>query len=280
MIRFIFRSIVFYKRSHLVVMLAVAVSTAVIGGALIVGDSVRASLREMTLSRLGGISQILHSPRFVREQLADDLSKSDLDGSKKSHAAPALLLPGSVEKKTAEGQLRRASSVSILGLRPTDWSMLNVNDVPAPGESGIVLGFRTATELNAATGDSVSVWVELPSSIPRDSLMGEREDLNLELVLTVEGILPETAGASRFSLQPAQQLPYNAFVSLATFQQRLNLDAREASQRNPISRPARVNTILVGSDQRPSDRDVQSATALANLMLTTPRVCNNTFRNR
>ena len=247
-------------------MLAVAVSTAVIGGALIVGDSVRASLREMTLSRLGGISQILHSPRFVREQLADDLSKSDLDGSKKSHAAPALLLPGSVEKKTAEGQLRRASSVSILGLRPTDWSMLNVNDVPAPGESGIVLGFRTATELNAATGDSVSVWVELPSSIPRDSLMGEREDLNLELVLTVEGILPETAGASRFSLQPAQQLPYNAFVSLATFQQRLNLDAREASQRNPISRPARVNTILVGSDQRPSDRDVQSATALANLM--------------
>ena len=53
-------------------MLAVAVSTAVIGGSLIVGDSVRASLRQMTLSRLGGISHILHSPRFVREQLADE----------------------------------------------------------------------------------------------------------------------------------------------------------------------------------------------------------------
>ena len=79
MIQFILRSILFYRRSHLVVMLAVAVSTAVIGGSLIVGDSVRASLRQMTLSRLGGISHILHSPRFVREQLADDLSKSELD---------------------------------------------------------------------------------------------------------------------------------------------------------------------------------------------------------
>ena len=266
MIRFILRSIVFYQRSHFVVMLAVAVSTAVIGGALIVGDSVRASLREMTLSRLGGVSQILHSPRFVREELADDLTRSGLDGLKTSHAAPALLLPGSVEKKTAEGQLRRASSVSIVGMRPADWSMLNVGDVSAPKETGIVLGFRTATELNAAVGDSVSVWVELPSSIPRDSLMGERENLNLELVLTVEGILRETAGASRFSLQPAQQLPYNAFVSLETFQQRLNLDAREASRRNPVVRPARVNTILVGSDQRPADSDVNSSSALAKLM--------------
>jgi putative ABC transport system permease protein len=138
--------------------------------------------------------------------------------------------------------------------------------VAAPQESGIVLGFRTATELDAAVGDSVSVWVELPSTIPRDSLMGERENLNLEMVLTVEGILPETAGASRFSLQPAQQLPYNAFVSLATFQQRLNLDAREASRRNPIARPARVNTILVGSDQRPSESDVNSNAALTTLM--------------
>ena len=266
MIRFILRSILFYQRSHLVVMMAVAVSTAVIGGALIVGDSVRASLREMTLSRLGGITQILHSPRFVREELADDLSKSGLDALSTSHAAPALLLPGSVEKKTAEGQLRRASSVSILGLRPSDWSLLNVDDVPAPQDSGIVLGFRTATELDTAVGDSVSVWVELPSSIPRDSLMGERENLNLEIVLTVEGILPETAGASRFSLQPAQQLPYTAFVSLATFQQRLNLEAREASRRNPIARPARVNTILVGSDQRPSQSDLKSKSALANLM--------------
>ncbi|MEI6539631.1 MAG: hypothetical protein WCO86_08915, partial [Planctomycetota bacterium] len=268
MINFILRSMLFYRRSHLVVMMAVAVSTAVIGGSLIVGDSVRASLRQMTLSRLGGISHVLHSPRFVREQLAEELSKSSVPLVKTSHTAPGLLFPGSVEKKTADGQLRRAASVSILGLRESDWAMFDSRDVAAPKDSGIVLGFRTAIELSAVVGDSVSVWVELPSSIPRDSLLGERENISLEMVLTVEGVLPESAGASRFSLQPAQQLPYNAFVSLSTFQQRLNLEALEASRRNPVARPARINTILVGSDQRSAGSDIRSDTALAALMKT------------
>lgn len=247
-------------------MLAVAVSTAVIGGSLIVGDSVRVSLRQMTLHRLGGISHILHSPRFVREALADELAKSDQDSWKTPHAAPCLLLPGSVEKKTADGQLRRATSVTILGLRATDWTLLDGADVAAPQESGIVLGFRTATELNAVVGDTVSVWVELPSSIPRDSLLGERENISLEMVLTVEGVLPESAGASRFSLQSAQQLPYNAFVSLPTVQQRLNLEAREASRRSAIARPARVNTILVGGNQRPAESDLRSDAVLETLI--------------
>jgi len=268
MIRFILRSILYYRRTHLVVMLAVAVSTAVIGGSLIVGDSVRGSLRQMTLSRLGGITHVLHSPRFVREKLADEINISEIDSLRESHAAAGLLLPGSVEKKTDAGELRRASSVSILGLRAADWTMLDTSDVKPPTDAGIVLGYRTATELNAAVGDSVSVWVERPSSIPRDSLLGEREDITLEMVLTVEGVLPENAGASRFSLQPAQQLPYNAFVSLATFQQRLNLQELVPTLRNPLARPARVNTILVGSDQRPDPRAVRSTSALTSLMKT------------
>jgi ABC-type lipoprotein release transport system permease subunit len=268
MIRFILRSILHYRRSHLVVMLAVAVSTAVIGGSLIVGDSVRGSLRQMTLSRLGGITHVLHSPRFVREKLADEVRLGEIESLRESHAAPGLLLTGSVEKKTDAGDLRRASSVSILGLRAADWTMLNTADVKPPTDAGIVLGYRTATELNAVVGDNVSVWVERPSSIPRDSLLGEREDITLEMVLAVEGVFPENAGASRFSLQPAQQLPYNAFVSLATFQQRLNLQELVPTRRNPLSRPARVNTILVGGVQRPDPRAVRSTSLLTTLMKT------------
>lgn len=266
MFRFTLRSILYYRRSHVVVMLAVAVATAVIGGSLIVGDSVRASLRQMTMGRLGGITQVLHSPRFVREELANDISAAASESLKGSHAAPAMLLPGSVEKKTTTGELRRAASVTIVGLRAADWSMLDSLDVSAPSDSGIVLGYKTATELNAAVGDSVSVWMELPSSIPRDSLLGEREETSIEIVLNVEGVLSEHAGASRFSLQPAQQLPYNAFVSLATFQQRLNLEERVASRRNPIARPGRINTILVGSDKRTDPAKIGSSDQLTRLL--------------
>ena len=289
MLRFILRSIIHYRRSHFVVMLAVAISTAVIGGAWIIGDSVRASLRQMTLSRLGGITHVLNSPRFVREKLADEISETLKSAEVKSlrsvHAAPAMLLLASVEKKTDSGELRRAASVTVLGLKPADWGMLDSaasgessaesqadplaaagGAVNPPTDAGIVLGYKTATELGAVVGDSVSIWVELPSSIPRDSLLGEREETTIEIVLTVEAVLQESAGASRFSLLPAQQLPYNAFVSLATFQQRLNLEELVPSQRNPIARPGRVNTILIGGDQRPDSSTVKSASGLMQLM--------------
>lgn len=250
------------------VMMAVAVSAAVIGGALIVGDSVRASLRHMTLSRLGAITHVLHSPRFVRQQLAEDLNALGSTRAAGLIARPALMLKGSVEKKSSDGSLRRATEVGLTGIRPDTWEMFETQDVKAPSDGGLVLGYRTAKELQANPGDEVSVWVELPSSIPRDSLLGERENVAVEIVLKVEGVLPESAGASRFSLQPAQQLPHNAFLSLATFQQRLNLEELEATRRNPNSRPGRVNTVLIGTAAPTAESELRRSAQLASLMST------------
>lgn len=243
MFRLLLNSLFWHRRTHLLVLLAVAVSTAVIGGSLIVGDSVRGSLRQMTLSRLGGISHALNSPLFFREALAKDLAARE-------HAAPitapALLLNGSVERRDTTGTLHRATGVSLVGIAAEHWPLLQTAGLAAPPADGLVLGWRTAQELHANPGDSLSIWVELPSSIPRDSLLGERENLSVEIVLPVAGILPETAGASRFSLRPSQQLPHNVFLSLATFQQRLNLQELQATRRNPVARPGRINTLLFG----------------------------------
>ncbi|MFO0979914.1 MAG: FtsX-like permease family protein [Planctomycetaceae bacterium] len=266
MMRLILRSLFWHLRTHLMVMLAVAVSTAVIGGALIVGDSVRASLRHMTLSRLGSISHVLHSPRFVRQQLASDLNSLESTKAAGLEVHPALMLTGSVEKKSADGSLRRATEVGLTGISSDAWKLFESDAVKAPSDQGLVLGYRTATELQATTGDEVSVWVELPSSIPRDSLLGERENVSVEIVLKIEGVLPESAGATRFSLQPAQQLPHNAFLSLSTFQQRLNLEEREATRRNPIARPGRVNTLLIGTSTPVDSDELRRTAQLASLM--------------
>ena len=69
------RSLRFYTRSHLAVLLGATVASAVLIGALVVGDSVRASLHALALSRLGTINVALASnDRFFREQLGDDLA--------------------------------------------------------------------------------------------------------------------------------------------------------------------------------------------------------------
>ena len=57
--QFLFRSLAFHWRMHLAVALGVAAATAVLTGALLVGDSVRGSLRHLALDRLGKIEQIL-----------------------------------------------------------------------------------------------------------------------------------------------------------------------------------------------------------------------------
>ena len=54
-------------------MLGVAVAVAVLAGALLVGASVRESLRQIALGRLGATDVVVTSPTFFRTALADDL---------------------------------------------------------------------------------------------------------------------------------------------------------------------------------------------------------------
>ncbi len=251
-----------YRRINFVVMLAVAISTAVIGGSLIVGDSVRFSLQRMTQQRLGQITHVLHSPRFFRQQLAEDIARDDswqptttdvaagslVDGTV---CTPAILLTGSIEHTTGDGSLRRAGSVTLLSVNEPGWALLENSGIKVPEDREIVLGFRTAQELQVTEGDQVTVWAEIPASIPRDSLLGERSETTTEIVLTVSAVIPESTGASRFDLNPGQQLPYNAFLSLNTMQERLGLEEVQVSRRNPVAKPARVNTMLVGFPELP-----------------------------
>ncbi len=257
MLSYVLNGVWHYRRTNVVVLVAVAISTAVIGGSLIVGDSVRFSLRRMTQQRLGQITHVMNSPRFFRQALVAEMSEvagivgtpedsADAQVIESRHLAPAILLTGSVEATISERRLRRAGSVTLLGVDESAWQLLENGGIRTPQNREIVLGFRTAQELQVDKGDEVSIWVEVPASIPRDSLLGERDDLHVEMVLTVSAVVPETVGASRFDLNPGQQLPYNAFLPLATLQERLGLQSVEASRRNPVAKPGKVNCILAG----------------------------------
>ena len=67
------RSLIHYGRLNLAVVLGAAVAATVLCGALLVGDSMRGSLRDLALDRLGRIDTVLVSERFLRDELAGDL---------------------------------------------------------------------------------------------------------------------------------------------------------------------------------------------------------------
>ena len=70
-LQLVLRGLLFYWRTHVAVVLGVATAVAVLAGALLVGDSVRGSLRELVVERLGRTDQVVASATFFREPLAD-----------------------------------------------------------------------------------------------------------------------------------------------------------------------------------------------------------------
>jgi hypothetical protein len=252
--RLLLQSLRHYWRTNLAVLLGVVAATAVIGGALIVGDSVRASLTRMSLDRLGRVDYALTGPRFFREELVQDLGETGVD------VAPAIVLAGSLsrESKTPGEHTRsvtRAGHVDIYAVDDRFWNLTAHGPLALPAGTSIVLNTRSAEALGAGVGDEVSLIVELPAAIPRDALLGDRNETVTELVLTVSGIADETTTQGRFGLNPSQQLPLNAFVSLcpvcgphrgtpwsnplASMRSSRDRNGRQAGARTPTATPAR-----------------------------------------
>ena len=73
------RNLSYYWRTNLAVVFGVAIAVAVLAGALLVGDSVRASLRDLVLHRLGKTDYVISTSEFFREQLEGDFRRASLD---------------------------------------------------------------------------------------------------------------------------------------------------------------------------------------------------------
>ena len=246
----ILRSVRHYWRTNIALILGVVIGTAVIGGALIVGDSVRDSLATMTRKRLGKVEFALTSHRFFREQLVASLQqtsrKSPVHGWLKY--APAVWLNGSLNTSTG-GQESRAirftSNVNVIGVDERLWSLLETGGVERPKPGEIVINSRIGSELAVEAGGEIELNVEIPSAVPRETLLGERDEVAQNVGVTVAGVLADEDGASRFDINPAQQLPLTVFVDLDFLQELVGIDEVRPSRRNPTAKPARVNSIFV-----------------------------------
>lgn len=260
----VLRNLRHYWITNLAVIAAVIAGTAVIGGALVVGDSVRGSLRQMSLDRLGRIDDVLTGMRFFREDLAQELAARPAIQERFSTIAPSLMVGGTF-LATHGDTSRRAGGVQVFGTDERFWGLLEHGDVPVPRERDVVLNARLAGHLGVKTGDSVSLLIPVPSTIPRESLLGKREGEFHEIPLTVSAVLDEASGAGRLTLNPTQQLPFNAFVPISAVQDGMGLEKIDRSRRNPTGTPARVNA-LFASARSPADQTGASAADAAKLL--------------
>ena len=234
--RFVLQSLAYHRRMNAAVGLGVLVGTAVLTGALLVGDSVRGSLEALTLDRLGNVDDALVTDRFFRMKLADELAERIKQDAPAAHIWPVMLLQGSV---TNPDNGARASQVSLLGGTEGLWQAIDPEldkaAMPGPAFGEVVLNEPLAAELQVQVGQEVLVRLPSPSDVPRDSPLGKKTETVTSRRLRVSAILP-AKGLGAFGLRPNQRLPKNAFLNLATLQ-----DATEQKDK--------VNTLLATSVQ-------------------------------
>ncbi|MPZ18142.1 MAG: FtsX-like permease family protein [Luteitalea sp.] len=228
------RAFVYYRQTNAAVVLGMACAVAVLSGALLVGESVRESLRELSVGRLGQTDLLVTSERFFREQLATDV---DPQGAV---AVPVVVVDGLVSDERSE---QRSSRVEVFGVDRRFWRFHGV-EAPALDASDAWVSPGLARELALVQDDPLLIRTRKPSAIPGEFLHGRRDEVGRTMRMRAAGIL-ERAQLGEFSLKPQQDDVRAVFLPL----ERLQRD---------LEQQGRVNAILINCPE-PSESSADCA---------------------
>lgn len=203
-------SLRYYAATNALVVLGVAVAVAVLAGALLVGASVRESLKQLALGRLGNADTVISSPTFFRTALADAIPGT----------APLIVAGGAVSHDESK---RSAGRVMVYGIDDRFGQFQGV-PLSISGRDALI-SEALATELGAKAGDSITLRVAKPTDIPLSSLQGRREITGQRIRLTVARVL-DRASMGEFSLAPTQGAVFSVFVPMPRLQRDLALGPR------------------------------------------------------
>ncbi|MFN7953594.1 MAG: ABC transporter permease [bacterium] len=219
--RLILRALVHHRRTHLGIGAGVAVAAAILVGALAVGDSLRASLEEQALRRVGRVRWAMHTgDRPFTDELAARLSEALATSDEPATAA--LSIEGVA---IADGGRRRAPEVRVLGIDPSFWALGGVAPRGPRAADGAVINRELAAALAVAAGDELLLRVAKPSALPRDVPLASDDEASVTLRVTVEEVI-DGASFGDFDLAAAPTAPRNVFVDRRLLQRRVGLVGR------------------------------------------------------
>ena len=221
------RTLIHHWRMHGAVIAGAAVATAVLTGALLVGDSVRGSLRDLTLERLGGVDQALAGQRFFRPQLADELADGAAFQEDFTSIAPAILLQGSTQHASSRA---RASDVALVGTGERFLDLFQAADLaPLLAADGIfppaVINHALAEALDAKVGEDLLFSLRRVSEVPEGSLLSRKDTGNVvgKVRMRIAAIIPDS-GLGQFSLTTHQGTAFTVFIDRRRLAKALDQD--------------------------------------------------------
>ena len=229
--RLVSRNLAYYWRTNLAVLAGVGAAVAVFSGAMLVGESVRSSLRDLILERLGSADYALSADRMFREDLANRIASNPEFQRDFKAVCPIVLLQGAlIHEKSG----LRAHDVNVYGVDERFWTFHDRPHLKAPEGREALVGEPLARETSAQVGDTLLLRIEKQEAVPGESLFGRRDDVGRTLRLTCREILP-SGQLSEFSLRPGQGSVFSMYVPL----KRIQADLQQTEGANTLLISAR-----------------------------------------
>ncbi len=214
LLKFIIKSLSFYKRQHFAVFLGTIISTAVLTGSLIIGDSVKLSLRKFVDTRLGKIEYALFTgDRFVRTDLAYSIAK-ELN----IKTTPIILVNGIAINSDNNS---RINNVQILGIDSSFWNLSNIVMQEIDDDEAII-SKNTAEKLKLKIGDEILIRVRNAELIPLNAPFVSEGEPSVSIRVKIKKIANSNE-LGRFNLKSNQVAPYNIFLSYSLISKKLEL---------------------------------------------------------
>ena len=237
--RFIRNNLSYYWKKNLLFAMGIAISAAVLTGALIVGDSVDYSLNRIVDHRLGEVTHVLKAgDRYFTRELTTKV------GAQLNVPVSSILLQEGIA--VADGGQKRINQIQVLGVDHAFDQMAGL-EYYYSGLSGdsIIISRNLANRLNLSAGEEVLLRIQKASLIP----------LNAPFVSDAESVVPFRAvikdiadeeELGRFSLKVSQTSPFNVFVAQSRLQELMDFEGM-------------INMMLVKADEELDTDQIRSS---------------------
>ncbi len=194
-----------------------AVATAVITGAFIIGDSLSHSLERAVIMRLGGITHsVTAGERLFTMEMGDRFAEES------GHPVSSALVAGGMAI-SGDGT-QRLNRVQVIGADDSFSSLLGSGldySVTEPGEA--IVSENMAGRLGLEAGDFLMLRMKRAGVIPMNTPLVSDADQSVTRRLMVAAIAGDD-DYGRFNLRVSQTAPFNVFVNAAWLNSVMGLD--------------------------------------------------------
>lgn len=238
--RYIIKSILHYAKLNIATVLGVALSTAILVGALIIGDSVKYSLQQITIERLGNTDAVITAgERLFTCQLAENISKnSNMKTSAVLRANGIAIVDG--------GQIR-VNQLQVWGIDSLFASFSNVSGQFNLSGNEVLINENLAFIMQIKAGDEFLLRVNKLSTFPANTPFVAAEETSISFRVKIKGIVGAKE-TGNFNLQNIQSAPRNVFINAEWLNSQLGLkDKANAILLAGDAENSNINSLLKSS---------------------------------